>query len=119
MKFTQEMVRDLLTGWQNSKSEVRDKLVGDALFPQEYSENNPPRFSQNVLCGEDTEKLLLKLTDFGLTTIVVESLPRSTLCVTRCGDVVIPPMPSHKGIAFIGYCMAKLVMAMNQKPIGM
>ncbi len=109
MKFIQKTVEDSLISWQNLSSEARDRLVGDVLFPLEYSKNNPPRFSANIKNDTDTDKLLLKLRGLDIGEIKTETLPRSTLSVVRCGDGVIPIMPEHKAIAFIGYCAAKTV----------
>lgn len=106
MKFTQQMVGDLLTGWQNLSSIDRDWPIRTTLFPNDYSRKEPPRFSQNIKNDADTEKLLSKLMELGLPPIKINSLPRSCLSVVCCGNVVVPPMPYHKAIGFIGYCVA-------------
>ncbi len=107
MRFIQETVKDSLISWQNLSGDARDRLVGDVLFPLEYSEKSPPRFSANVKNDTDTDKLTLKLKELGFT-IKIETLPRSTLSIVHCDDGIIPPMPEHKAIAFIGYCVAKI-----------
>lgn len=106
MIFTQQTAEDLLTIWQELDILSRDKFIGDVLFPLEYSEKNPPRFSQNLKNDIDTNKLALKIGEFGLGPLNSESLPRSSLSSTRCGNVIISPMPAHKAIAFVGYCLA-------------
>lgn len=108
MRFTQQTVEDLLISWQTLSSETRDRLVGDVLFPLEYSKKNPPRFSANVKNDTDTDKLLLKLSELSIGPIKIETLPRSTLSVVHCDNVVVPSMPAHKAIGFIGYCIAKI-----------
>lgn len=108
MKFTQQTVRDLLNGWQNLSNEVRDTIIGDTLFPHEYSKYNPPRFSANAIDNVDTDKLIEKLNDLGFAATKTKKLPRSSLSVTCCGDVSLPPMPEHKALGFIGYCAAIL-----------
>ncbi len=108
MKFTQKTVEDLLTGWQNSSNLTRDLVVVKAFYSEEYSKDNPPRFSQNVSDKAETDKLISKINELGYCKIVEHPLPRSTLCIVKCGDVAIPPMPYHKAIAFIVYCAAIL-----------
>ena len=105
MTITQESVNCTLTAWQNLASSVRDKIVFDALFTHDEDESTP-MFSDNIKDNADTDSLISKLDILGVDKVTIERAPRSSLSIVKCGNVVIPLMPAHKAIGYIGYLVA-------------
>jgi hypothetical protein len=105
MNITQAIADANLESWKNLGHRERDKIIYDALFSGELGESTP-MFSHNIQQAAATDALTSKLTEIGVADVKIECLPRSTRSIVSCGDMTLPMMPAHKGVAYIGYLCA-------------
>lgn len=105
MNFIQNDIDKLFKEWCLLTVLTRDLVVYRTLFDKNAVD--APMFSANIKNSVYTTDLLAKLKELGLPALTVQQLPRSTLSIISGADYILPQMPYHKAIAFLGYAIAQ------------